>query len=293
MTKAAFALLVAATAVPLWGCDSKNSPTSPTSTTAPPTQSGPTVSAGPMSISGRIDSVTAPDTITINGQRILVSGSTAIRSGSSALTFGDLQAGAQARVAADFDGSTIRANSIDLDGDVGRPVLMSGVISGMSRTGTDFGFRVNNEPLRGNGDTQVVDGSAPANSSNLRDGQTVTVEALQRADHVYAKKVTVDLQPTAGAPSPNPSPSPGPSPSPSPSPTPAPGGSPVTITGLLSTLSGVCPALVFPINGQLVVTSVATAFIGGTCEELRVGATADVVGTVIGGQVVATQITIR
>lgn len=83
--------------------------------------------------------------------------------------------------------------------DEGAPITVRGAINRMSRSGPagiDVLFRIGDEPwVRGDAATTVLDGSSTGNTTNLRDRQTVTIDGRQRADHVYAKRVTIDTKP--------------------------------------------------------------------------------------------------
>jgi hypothetical protein len=83
--------------------------------------------------------------------------------------------------------------------DEGTPITVRGAINRMSRSGPDgidVLFRIGDEPwVRGDAATTVLDGSSTGNTTNLRDRQTVTIDGRQRADHVYAKHVTIDTKP--------------------------------------------------------------------------------------------------
>ena len=83
--------------------------------------------------------------------------------------------------------------------DEGTPIVVRGAINRMSRSGPagiDVLFRIGDEPwVRGDAATTVLDGSSTGNTTNLRDRQTVTIDGRQRADHVYAKRVTIDTKP--------------------------------------------------------------------------------------------------
>ena len=83
--------------------------------------------------------------------------------------------------------------------DEGAPITVRGAINRMSRSGPagiDVLFRIGDEPwVRGDAATTVLDGSSIGNTTNLRDRQTVTIDGRQRADHVYAKRVTIDTKP--------------------------------------------------------------------------------------------------
>lgn len=75
-------------------------------------------------------------------------------------------------------------------------MTLRGVVSRMSRNGPnglDVAFRVGDEVfVRGDAATTVLDGSVTGNTSFVREGQIVTVDARQRADHVYARHVVID-----------------------------------------------------------------------------------------------------
>jgi hypothetical protein len=62
---------------------------------------------------------------------------------------------------------------------------------------------------------------------------------------------------------------------------------------VLGGLSGACPAISFPISGQVVVTNAATAFVGGSCSAISAGASVSVSGTVVGDVVIARTVTIQ
>ena len=67
----------------------------------------------------------------------------------------------------------------------------------------------------------------------------------------------------------------------------------MTLNGILGAMTGVCPALVFPVNGSIVVTNSSTVYVGGSCQALVVGGSAEVKGTQNGSTVVAREIRIR
>ena len=79
----------------------------------------------------------------------------------------------------------------------GTPTVVRGGINRMTRsgsTGIDVLFRVGDEQwVRGDAATVVLDGSSSTfNTTALRDGLSVTIEGRQRADYVYAGRVTID-----------------------------------------------------------------------------------------------------
>ena len=270
-------------------------------------------------IEGTIDGLSSPDTIVLSGQRIQLDPRVVIRSGSMPVSFADLRLGARSRVTAESDGGSIRATLVDVLDPVGTATRLHGVVSGVAVDANGFQFQMGSQTVRGNGDTQVVEGTRPALGSSLHDGQIVDIDGLQRADYVYAALVAIRANDAAPAPTPSPSPSPGPSPSPSPSPAPSPGPSPspspgpspspspgpapgpiptppipgggnVTVGGTVNSVSGSCPAIVFTMGGTAVVTDNNTSWTGGTCASLAPGGTAHATGTRNGNTIAARQV---
>lgn len=272
ISKAAIVVVALASVV---ACGKKSSPTAPSSTTGQSTQPGPTAT-GQQTIEGTIDSISAP-VIVVGGQSIIVDPSAAIRSGSMPLTFEDLRVGARSRVTAQSDGGALRASAVDMLGDVGSPAKFHGIVTSLERNGDAFEFRLGSRVIRGNAGSQV-DGSA----GSLAGGATVDVDGLQREEYAYAKHVTVVPADSTSSPS-----------APAPSPSPSPNSNDTTFNGILGTVSGLCPVISFPINGQVVVTDLSTTYVGGTCSNVVAGESAKVEGTPVGNVLVARQITLK
>jgi hypothetical protein len=72
-----------------------------------------------------------------------------------------------------------------------------------------------------------------------------------------------------------------------------PGGKPVDGEGNVGGVKGTCPTLTMVVSGHPVMTTSSTKYTGGTCSDLRPGARIVVRGTIDGGSVLATEITIR
>jgi hypothetical protein len=53
-------------------------------------------------------------------------------------------------------------------------------------------FHVNDQVVRGDAATVVVNGPVHGNTTFLRDGQTVAIDGRQRADHLYARLIVID-----------------------------------------------------------------------------------------------------
>jgi hypothetical protein len=79
---------------------------------------------------------------------------------------------------------------------IGATMTLQGVINRMSRSGANgevVDFRIGDDPfVRGDAATTVLDGSITGNTSRLRDGQRVTVDAVVRRDYIYARHVQID-----------------------------------------------------------------------------------------------------
>lgn len=253
-------------------CGRKSSPAGPTTITGPSAQ--PTGGANEQqTFEGIIESIAAP-AIVVGGQRIVVDPTATIRSGAMAIVFDDLRVGARSRVTARSDGGTLHGSAVDVLDAVGTPARYSGVVSDLTRDGDNIQFRLGSRLLRGNVASQV-DGAGA-----LVGGAPVDVDALQRTEYAYAQRVTVQ---------PSPSPAPGPSPNPNPNPDP----NDRSLTGVLGAVSGLCPIITFPVNGQVVVTNSSTAYVNGTCSNVVAGGSVQVSGTQAGNVVVARQITLR
>lgn len=297
------AVIVLAFTISLAACDGSSPLTQPSIT-----QTGPTV-PGQQTIEGTIESITG-SVIVVAGQRIMVDPSATIRSGALPLIFSDLQVGVHSRVTAQYDGGVLHASLVDVLDQVGSPAQFHGVVADMMRDGDVFQFNTSGQLVRGDSRTQVVDGNGA--TASLADGATVDVAGLKRAQYAYGTRITLRpadttaTPPTPGpghnpAPSPTPTPGPGPAPAPAPSPSPTPSPNPgpppnpnnVTISGVLGSISGVCPVVTFPISGQVVITNSATAYINGSCSSLVAGWSAQVNGTPDGNVVVARQVTIH
>jgi len=295
-------------------CDHDQRPTLVTPSTGP--QAAPPPATSVKLVEGVIETVTAPDTIVVAGNRIQVGSQAIIRRGSIGLMFADLSVGARSRVTGESDGTTLRATLVELLDQVGTPMQLHGVIGGVAGDGNAFQFTVGNQLIRGDNETQVFDGPRNALANSLRDGDTVDVDGLRRSEHIYARSVTVRPSDSQGSapppstgpapspapqppspgpgPSPNPGPGPAPTPAPAPAPSPSPGPSnPVTVGGTVGALSGACPLLVFTLSGSAVVTDNSTTWNGGTCLSLAPGGSAEASGTRNGSTLVARQVTIK
>jgi len=133
--------------------------------------------------------------------------------------------------------------------------------------------------------------SVAANAGAARTGAVVVAG---RSYSVSQDAAVVTPVPTPPPPSPAPTPTPPtPTPSPTPSPAPAPAPSPVSISGLLSLLSGTCPNIRFIASGRLIVADKNTDYSRGGCKDISNGDTIQVNAiTQPDGSVLATKIEI-
>jgi len=116
--------------------------------------------------------------------------------------------------------------------------------------------------------------SVAANGGVARTGQ-VTI-----GDQAYIIDQAARVTTPAPSPTPPPTPAPTPAPAPTPTPTPAPGGESIDLEGRIVLLGGTCPAVAFWVDGRVVVTSQATDYKRGRCEDLSNGDSVTASGTV-------------
>jgi hypothetical protein len=260
-------------------CGDSNSPVAPSSSNTIAGPSGSTVN-----INGTIQSVSASDTLTVSGQSIRTEGSTNIRQAGLPLMFADLRAGLTVDIVARRQGDLLTASSIDVRDAghmVGTPARLRGIVQEISGSPSDFLLRINGETVRGNGDSTIRDGSQTRPMADLRPGDDVDVDGRQRSGYVYAAAIDrmAAASGTTPAPSPTPTPNP-PPPGPGPGPGPEPGPSPsdVTFSGTVGPIVGVCPVLVFTVDGRPTTSTSSTSFDGGACADLRTGDRVEVSG---------------
>jgi hypothetical protein len=261
------------------GCDSV--------TSGPPSQPtliSPTVAT--RLIEGTIDGL-APNMIFVAANSIQLDSQTSIRSGLMGLSFADLRLGARARVTVLSDGTLLRATLVEVLDTVGTPTHLQGVIATMSGDENAFQFAIGSQLVRGDGGTQVFEGTHPSSVASLRNGMTVDVDGLQRAEYAYATNVKASGSGSGDSTS---APNPSPSPSPTPPPNSPPGPGELTVGGTVGNLSGVCPVLLFTLDGSAVVTNNSTQWSGGTCVTLAPGASVEATGTQSGNTIVARQV---
>jgi len=151
---------------------------------------------------------------------------------------------------------------------------------------------IGDQLFRGNGSTQVIDATGTSTSS-LSDGMAVAVDALQRADYAYAKRITEQASTPATGPDAGPDPGSDAGPDPGSDTGQDPGTADVDLAGPLGTISGVCPLVTFPVNGQVVIASTSTTYVGGSCASLTAGQNAQITGTPVGSFLIARLVTIH
>lgn len=136
-----------------------------------------------------------------------------------------------------------------------------GTVASLSGVCPDIAMIVRGVRVTTDSSTVFEDGEC----GNLRPGTKVLVEGEMGADGVVATLVRLLDQP---------------------------GGQPVAGEGTVGSRKGSCPTLTLVVHGYPVMTSLATTFTGGACEDVVAGTRIRVVGTIVANSVMASEIEI-
>src|SRR5262245_15026239 len=123
-------------------------------------QPGPTVATAKV-IEGSIEGIPTPNTLIVAGSTVQLGSGAIIRSGSMGVTFADLRIGARSRVTGESDGTVLMASLVELLDPVGTPLVLRGMITAVIADDSGFRFMMGNQLVRGDGDTQVLEGTTP------------------------------------------------------------------------------------------------------------------------------------
>jgi len=222
-----------------------------------------------VEIEGRIESLpptALANTLVVAGRTVRTDPATTIRQGSTVRAFTDLAIGQRVHVKGRMDGTAILASIIEIQNtqtDIG--VQLNGIVVGLSGSELSFQFTINGRLVKGDNLTAFYgDGDRLTPFTDLQNNARVEVKGEQRDGFVYAVRIHVNKSDNGE----------------------------VELSGVVSGVSGTCPALTFMVQGQSVVTSASTRFDDLTCEALRttVGLTVEVEGTMSGTSLLATKV---
>lgn len=161
------------------------------------------------------------------------------------------------------DGSLL-ASRVDLRENGRRHVAGEGTVASLQGTCPSLAMVVQGVRVTTTAATQFVNGEC----GNLRPGTKVAVDGGTESDvSVTATSIRIVDQP---------------------------GGRPVEGEGHVGNVSGTCPTLTMVVSGYPVMTTSSTTFLGTRgCSAIRPGARIFVRGTIAGGSVLATEVTVR
>ena len=294
-----FKLLLVIALLPAWvACGSHGSPTAPSGASSPTATVAPTPASGGATIVGTVSGVSSPArsgwhilntsgvTITVGGTSI----SSAVDAGGS-FTLTNVPA---IDVVLNFSGpgidASLRLGAVADNDRVQIGVTLSGTTATLDtqqRTGSnqaaEVDGRIDSIDARARQlvvtgalvqvatDAVIRRGDTPIGFADLTAGDRVHVRGVKdgttiRASEVIAQSVT--LPPAAPT--------------------------PVTLSGTVVGVGGACPALSLKVGETYVTTNSATTFSGGSCGDVRAGASVQVVGTrtADSSTVTATRITV-
>lgn len=146
-----------------------------------------------LQLEGRIDSmppVTAAGTFIINGTTVETNGTTAFVNGGATAAFTDLLVGIRVHVSGTADGTKILATRVDIQNtDSTLPVVVNGIVSGLTGTAASFQFVVNGTTIKGTSATAFTGKSTFADLAN---GKRVEVKAEPGNGFVTADSIHVN-----------------------------------------------------------------------------------------------------
>lgn len=207
-------------------------------------------------IEGRIESIQG-STLIVATRTVLVTPATVIRHGGTSMTLAQLQVGQRVHVKGTVTGTDATASTTATQINVqnmntSMGVELEGTVSGLTGTAAAFQFIVDGRTVRGGAATEFKGGKSPS-FAGLANGGKVHVKGTLQEGFVFAQRINLqDRDDDADE---------------------------FEARGVVSGLSGTCPAITFTLNGTTVRANASTEFEHGTCASIANGDTVEVEGT--------------
>lgn len=214
---------------------------------------------GDTEIEGRIESIDG-STLKVAGRTVLVTPSTVIRHGGTAMTLTQLAVGQRVHVKGITTGAgaTTTATTIIVQNlNASLPVNLDGTVSGLTGTAASFTFTLDGRRVCGDAATEFKGGGRSPSFADLQNGDEVDVKGTQRETCVYAQRITFEDEDDEDDEADE-----------------------FEAEGAISGLSGTCPSIAFTLAGKTFRTNSSTEFKGGACSALANGDTVEAEGAV-------------
>lgn len=213
---------------------------------------------GDTEIEGRIESI-AGSTLKVAARTVLVTPTTIIRHGNTAMTLAQLEVGQRVHVKGNTTGTgtaaTTTATTILVQNlNTSIPVNLDGTVSGLTGTAASFTFTLDERTVCGDSATEFKGGGSSPSFADLQNGDEVHVKGTLRETCVYAERVNFDEDDDDA--------------------------DEFEAEGAIAGLSGACPSITFTLAGRTFRTNASTEFKGGACSAIANGDTVEAEGTV-------------
>jgi len=227
---------------------------------------------GDTEIEGRIESI-AGSTLKVSGHTVLVTSSTVIRHGDTAMTLSQLEVGQRVHVKGNTSGTgataTTTATTILVQNfNTAVPVNLEGTVSGLTGTASAFQFTLAGRTVKGDATTEFKGGGRSPSFADLSNGDEVHVKGTLREGFVQAERINLDDDDDDA--------------------------DEFEAEGAVSGVSGTCPSITFTLAGKTIRTNASTEFKHGPCSSIASGDTVEVEGTLqTDGSVLAKKVEIE
>ena len=211
-------------------------------------------------IEGRIDEKLS-DGLRVAGRKVIVTSSTTIRHGDATMTMAQLEVGQRVHVRGTVSGSgatetTLATLILVQNLNTAVPVNLEGTISGLSGSASAFQFTLEGRTVKGGSSTEFKGGETPS-FTRLANGDKVHVkgtleDGAVRASHITLKSKEDEAEREAAK---------------------------YEGRGLIESLTGACPSILFSLNGVRVQAGPDTKFEKAECRALANGTKVKVIGT--------------